>query len=205
MGRYMQSAYNVGLNGETLPGAPLIANDEGSETVVGTGNAGLASKSQANAAQFNDVHGALDNLEQSAKALVGKGGSLNSPGVAAALAQPSGTLGQWLQGETAKKSLSPEERQYVQSIAAAHENIQALRKSAGGTATDSAVSKLDAMIPGVSTPDLNYLLGQTGQIRQTAERLGKGVTRATGGLNVRGRNNMQPPSQGKAADPLGIR
>jgi hypothetical protein len=141
------------------------------------------------------VHGALDNLEGSARALVAKGGSLNSPGVTAALAQPAGTLGQWLQGAGIKANLTPEERAYVQSVASAHENIQALRKSAGGTATDSAVQKLDSMIPGASTPDLNYLLGQTGQIRATATRLGKGATTAAGGLTVRGQqgNAMKPP------------
>lgn len=196
MGRYMQSAYNLGLDGSILPGATQIADDNGSQTVVGTGNASLATKAQSNAAQFNDVHGALDTVENAAKALVAKGGKLNSPGVAAALAQPEGTLGQWLQGEGVKANLSTEERNYVQAVAQAHENIQALRKSAGGTATDSAVAKLDSMIPNASTPDLNYLLGQTGQIRATAERLGKGVSTAKGGLTVRGQNPMVPPSKG---------
>lgn len=201
MGNYLMHSRNVDMSGNTLPGAPTIADDDGNQTVVGSTNAGLAAKNQSNAAQFNDVHGALDNLEGSARALVAKGGSLNSPGVAAALAQPSGTLGQWLQGAGVKANLTPEERQYVQSVAAAHENVQALRKSAGGTATDSAVQKLDSMIPGASTPDLNYLLGQTGQIRQTATRLGKGATTAAGGLTVRGQANgvkpnpMTPPTQ----------
>jgi hypothetical protein len=186
MGNYMQHAYNVGLDGNALPGAPIISDDNGNQSVVGSTNAGTAIKNQSNAAQFNDVHGALDNLEQAATSLVQSGGSLNSPGVAAALAQPKGTLNKWLQGAGVKANLSPEERAYVQSVASAHENIQALRKSAGGTSTDSAVDKLDALIPNASTPDLDYLKGQTGQIRATAERLGKGATVATGGLTVRG-------------------
>ena len=197
MGNYMQHAYNKGLNGETLPGAPQIADDNGQQTVVGSTNANLAAKSQSNAAQFNDVHGALDSLEGAANALVQKGGKLNSPGVAAALAQPTGTLNQWLQGEGVKANLSPEERNYVTAVAAAHENVQALRKSAGGTATDSAVAKLDALIPGASTPDLDYLKRQTGQIRSTAERLGKGATTAAGGLTVRGQQGgITPPPAG---------
>jgi hypothetical protein len=186
MGNYMQHAYNLGLDGQYLPGTPIIADDDGNQTHVGSTNAPLAVKNQSNAAQFNDVHGALDSLEGAATALVQKGGKLNSPGVAAALAQPPGALGQWLQGEGVKANLSPEERNYVTAIAAAHENVQALRKSAGGTATDSAVAKLDALIPGISTPDIDYLKRQTGQIRATAERLGKGATTAEGGLTVRG-------------------
>jgi hypothetical protein len=204
MGNYLQHSRNVDLNGNVLPGAPIISNDEGDQTVVGSTNASNAIKNQSNAAQFNDVHGALDNLEGTAKALVAKGGSINSPGIAAALARPSGTLGQWLQGEGVKANLTPEERAYVQSVASAHENIQALRKSAGGTATDSAVEKLDSMIPNASTPDINYLLGQTGQIRATATRLGKGATVAAGGLSVRGqgkRNNMVPPTQQSGSEP----
>jgi hypothetical protein len=197
MGRYMQSAYNVGLDGKTLAGAPIISNDSGDQAVVGTGNANTAIKNQSNAAQFNDVHGALDNLEQTATSLVKSGGSLNSPRVALALSQPAGTLHNWLQGAGVKAGLTPEERDYVISIASAHENVQALRKSAGGTATDSAVAKLDSMIPGQSTPDLDYLRKQTGQIRATAERLGKGATTATGGLTVRGQqgNSTAPPTK----------
>jgi hypothetical protein len=194
MGNYLQHSKNVDLQGNVLPGAPIISDEAGAPTVVGSTNANTAIKNQSNVAQFNDVHGALDDLEGKAKALVQKGGSLNSPAIAAALAQPAGTLGKWLQGAGVKANLSPEERAYVQSIASAHENIQALRKSAGGTATDSAVEKLDAMIPGASTPDLNYLLGQTGQIRSTAERLGKGATTASGGLTVHkgGAGNAAP-------------
>jgi hypothetical protein len=109
----------------------------------------------------------------------------------------------WLQGEGVKAGLTPQERDYVISIASAHENVQALRKSAGGTATDSAVAKLDSMIPGQSTPDLDYLKRQTGQIRATAERLGKGATTATGGLTVRGQqgNSMTPPNQNSGSIP----
>lgn len=198
MGNYLQHSKNVDLQGNVLPGAPIISNDTGDQTVVGSTNANTAIKNQSNAAQFNDVHGALDDLETKAKALVSKGGSLNSPAVAAALARPTSTLGKWLQGEGVKSNLSPEERAYVQSIASAHENVQALRKSAGGTATDSAVEKLDSMIPNASTPDLNYLLGQTGQIRNTAQRLGKGATQAAGGLHVKGQGkDSSSASSGK--------
>jgi len=196
MGNYLKGAYNKGLNGQDLPGAPSISDDNGNQTTVGATNAGTAIKNQSNAAQFNDVHGALDSLENAATTLVQKGGKLNSPGVAAALSQPAGTLGQWLQGEGVKANLTPEERNYVTAVAAAHENVQALRKSAGGTATDSSVAKLDALIPGASTPDIDYLKRQTGQIRATAERLGKGATVATGGLKVRGQGITAPPTSG---------
>ncbi len=91
MGNYLQMAYNTGLHGETLAGAPVISDNAGGQSVVGSRNAPTAIANQANAAQFNDVYGATDNMENSAKALVAKKGkgALNDAHVAAALADPA--------------------------------------------------------------------------------------------------------------------
>jgi hypothetical protein len=182
-GNYLQHAFNKDLSGNVLPGAPQIEDAAGNTTTVGSTNAPQAVKAQANAAQFGDVGGALDNLEAKAKALVASGGKLNSPSVVYALQHAGGTPSELIQSLD-KAGLTPEERDYVISNLAAHENVQALRKSAGGTATDSSVAKLDALLPSGATPDIDYLLNQTGQIRQTAARLGKGVTTVQGGLKV---------------------
>lgn len=186
-----QAALNTGVDpstGKPFAGAEQIADDEGNPTPVGARFAGHAVTSQSNAAQFNDVHGSLDTLESAARDLTQKGGSLNSPSIVAALAHPETSPAKFIQSLD-RANLTPEERAYVIANQGAHENVQALRKSAGGTATDSAVDKLDQLIPGASTPDLDYLLGQTGQIRATAERLGKGATTTTGGLTVRGQQH----------------
>jgi hypothetical protein len=200
MGKYMQSAYNVGLDGQTLKGAPIISDDAGNQSVVGTANAGTAIKNQSGAAQFNDVHGALDSIERTAGDLVQSGGRLNSPGVVAALAAPHTSILSWMQSLD-KANLTPQERAYVQSNIALHENIQGMRKSAGGGATDSQVENLLKMAPSASTPDLDYLKGQTGQIRSTAERLGKGAVVSTGGLTVRGQGNGTQPTAAAPAAP----
>lgn len=203
MGRYLQSAFNTDLHGNVLPGATQIADENGHQTVVGTGNAAQAAKSQAGAAQFNDVHGALDSVEDAARKLTQSGGSLNSPQVIAALQAPHSTISQWIHSLN-KMNLTPEERNYVTSNIGLHENIQGLRKSAGGAATDSQVQNLLNMAPSGSTPDLDYLLRQTGQIRSTAERLGKGATTAKGGLHVRGQEHQEgqqfPPQGAKIRD-----
>lgn len=203
MGRYLQSAFNTDLRGNYLPGAPQIENERGNVTVVGTGNAAQARQAQASAAQFNDVHGALDSIEQTAQKLTDAGGKLNSPQVIAALQSPHATISQWVHSIN-KANLSPEERDYVMSNIALHENIQGLRKSAGGAATDAQVENLLKMAPSGSTPDLDYLKRQSEQIRQTAERLGKGVTTARGGLNVRGQNANQPSVNANPARPSGV-
>jgi hypothetical protein len=183
MGNYNQHAFNKDNQGNVLPGAPQITDENGNVTVPGTGNAATAIKSNANAAQFGDVAGATGNIEDTAKALVSSGGRLNSPGVVYALQNTHGTPSQVIQSVD-KANLTPEERAYVISNIAFKENLQALRKSAGGSFSDSAVDRLEQLAPNGSTPDLPYLLGQTGQIRQTYSRLGKGVATATGGLKI---------------------
>lgn len=197
-GSYLERAFNKDLSGNVLPGAPQITDAGGNTTTVGSANAPQAVKAQSNAAQFGDVGGALDNLEAKAKALVASGGKLNSPSVVYALQHSSGTPSELIQSLD-KAGLTPEERDYVVSNLAAHENVQALRKSAGGTATDSSVAKLDALLPSGSTPDIDYLLNQTGQIRQTASRLGKGVTTVQGGLKVG--DQTQPKVEEYVRDP----
>jgi hypothetical protein len=149
-------------------------------------------------AQFNDVLGATDAIEQAATALVNAGGKLNSPSVAAALADPDTTAGQWAQGAFANSGLSPVERNYVIQVKGFRENLQSLRKSAGGGISDAQVEKLMQMAPGASTPDLDYLKRQTGQIKALRARLAKGVSTAKGGLAVQG--GAQPPAtQGGAS------
>lgn len=196
MGNYLQGAYGVGLNGEVLPGSAEISDESGNQTVVGTKSAAQAAKSQSNAAQFNDVKGATDNIEKVAETLVKKGGKLNSPSVAAAIADPKTTSAQWAQGQFVNSGLTPEERDYVTTVKAYKENLQALRKSAGGSVSDSQVDRLMEMAPGASTPDLDYLKRQTGQIRQMWGRLAPGATTAKGGLQISGRGNpLKPPAR----------
>lgn len=142
-------------------------------------------KQEGKVAQFNDVGGALDNLEKAAKAMVAKGQHPDNALVAGALAQPHGTAQQWLQGQVAKSNLTPEQRDYVTNLVAAHENIQALRQSAGGGVSDAQVNRLVEMLPNASSPDLDYILRQTGQIRQTASRLAEGVPQTKGGHTVK--------------------
>ena len=198
MGNYLQGAYNTsnpaitGGKSEILPGATMIADENGNQVAVGSRNAGAAVKAQSNVAQFKDVYGSSDRAEDAAQKLSDSGGELNSVGIAMAMAQPRDTIMKWLQGEVAKKNLNELEREYVTEIVQLHENVQALRKSAGGIATDASVDKLDHLIPDASTPDIKYFKNQLETLRQTANRLSKGVTTAHGGLTVK--NNGSNPN-----------
>ena len=83
--------------------------------------------------------------------------------------------------------MTPEQRDYVTNLRAFRENLQALRQSAGGGVSDAQVNRLMEMAPGANTPDIDFLLRQTKQIRQTANRLAKGVPQMQGGSTVEGR------------------
>ena len=196
MGRYLQSAYNVGLNGDVLPGATIISDEEGNQNVVGTGNASQASKAQSNVAMFNEVDNATKGMRQTAQKLIQSGDKLNDPTVAAAIADPETTASQWLQGEVANSNLSPAQRDYVIAVKAYKERLQPLLKSAGGSVSDEQVNRLMQMAPGAQTPDLDFFNRQLDQIDQLRGNLAQGVTTAKDGLKVS--NPLIPPKPGPA-------
>jgi hypothetical protein len=182
----------VDMKGNTLPGATELPDG----TPVGTATQGTVQKQQPKVAQFNDVFGALDTLDNAAKALQKSGGKIGSANVAAALADPQSTSQKYLQGLVVKGQLTPAERDYVIANRSAHENIMAMRSSVGGGVSDSQVNQLLSQLPDASTPDLDYALRQTSQIRQTANRLGTGIANVHGGNRVRGSRPATPaPSQ----------
>jgi len=183
--------------GNPLQGSTVVGNKP-----VGSKFQATVQNQQGRVAQFNDVLGATDNLENTARRLVntrGKG-AISSTKVAAALAEPIGTFGKWVQGQVANGMMSPEERDYVTNLRAFRENLQALRKSAGGGVSDSQVDRLMEMAPGAATPDLDYLLRQTGQIRATANRLSKGIPNVTGGNQVQGSERGAQPAATSGGD-----
>lgn len=197
-GNYLLHSKGTDIQGNDLSGQTRVTDDSGAEHGVGTAFQTNVNKQQGNVAQFNDVYGALDNIEGTAEKLVKKGGKLNSPAVAAAIADPKSTAAQWAQGEFATSGLTPEERDYVTSQKAFRENLMALRKSAGGGVSDAQVNRLLEMAPGASTPDLDYLKRQTKQIRGTADRLSEGIPNVKGGHQVRhGAETSPAQSSGK--------
>jgi hypothetical protein len=185
----------VDLQGNQIQGGATTATGE----PIGSRFAAPYIKQEGKTAQFNDVLGATDNIEKTAERLVQAGGQLNNPAVATAIADPKSTSVQWAQGAFATSGLSPEERDYVTNVKAYKENLQALRQSAGGGVSDAQVNRLMEMAPGASTPDLDYLKKQTGQIRLTANRLAEGLPQMKGGHNVRG--GTTPTSIPKAPSP----
>lgn len=181
------TAGNLGTDteGHPLQGATIMPE---SGLPTGSRFQGTVQRQQGRVAQFNDVLQATTNLENTARRLVQTRGpgALSEPVIAAAIAQPEGTFNQWAQAQVANRRMSPAQRDYVTNLRAFRENLQALRQSVGGGVSDAQVNRLMEMAPGANTPDLDYLLRQTGQIRSTAQRLSTGIPNVVGGHQVEG-------------------
>jgi hypothetical protein len=200
---YMLNATTDAFGTDEFGNPEQGATELGGKT-VGSRFQTTVQKQQGQVAQFNDVLGATDNIEKVAQDLVSKGRKLNDPRVAAAIADPKSTAGQWAQGEFANSGLTPEERNYVIAVKGYKENLQALRKSAGGGVSDAQVNRLMEMAPGAQTPDIDYLKRQTGQIRLMAGRLSKGIPNVVGGEKVRTPPDTAPSSPDSEMPPKAI-
>ncbi len=174
-------------NGKALPGA--AETSEG--TPIGSMFAGNYFKSQQGLAQLNDAYGAIHSVDLAVKNLYDSGSGLNHPAVAQALANPEWTANKLLQG-IAAKSLTPEEANAVIAIKSAEENIQGMRKAAGGGLSNEQVNRLEAQIPGASTPNYEYAKNQLGYLNTTLGRLAEGVPETVGGETFHGEKPQGP-------------
>lgn len=171
-----EGQYLGSYNGKPLPGALLT---EGG-TPMGSSFGGNYFKSAQALAQLNDAQGAITATGNTLKTLYASGSSLNNPNVAAALANPEWTVTQLLQG-VAAKSLTPAETDAVIAIKSARENIQGMRKAAGGGLSNEQVNRLEAQLPGPNTPNAEYAAKQLQFLNQTLLRLSTGVPHTVGG------------------------
>ena len=162
--------------GKPLPGA--VTTTEG--TPIGSMFASHYVKSAQSMAQLNDAGGAINNLNDALKNLYASGGSLNSIPISEALQHHDWSAAQIAQGVVAQ-TLSPEEREAVTAIVSARENIQGMRKSAGGGVSDKQVDRLEAQLPGPETPNADYANSQIKWLNQTLQRLSEGVPVTVGG------------------------
>jgi hypothetical protein len=137
-------------------------------------------KSAQGMAQLNDAQGAINQVGAAVDKLFDSGGSLADPNVAAALANPQWTATKLMQGIVGQE-LSPEEREAVVAIRSAQENIQGMRKAAGGGLSNEQVNRLEAQLPGPNTPNLEFAKTQLEYLDLTLSRLAQGVPSAEGG------------------------
>jgi hypothetical protein len=166
----------VPQNAVPLPGA--VTTPEG-ET-IGSSFANQYVKSAQSMAQLNDAGGAVNTLSTKLKDLYDSGGGLNNPVIAEALQHHEWAAAQVAQGIVAK-TLNPKEREVVTAIISARENIQGMRKAAGGGLSNEQVNRLEAQLPGPETPNAAYAVSQLNLLNQTLQRLSEGVPVTVGG------------------------
>jgi len=170
MANYQMHAHGTEADGVT----PLNAATMLDGKPVGTSLAGSVKSILPKQAQMADVAIGLNHTATALKTLEDEGGSLNSPEVAAALADPETTSHQWLQGKV-KSNLTPAERDAVIQVKAMNERIMAMRASAGGGVSDSQVNRLQQMLPNASTPDYDTAERQLKEVGSQLSVLSTGV------------------------------
>lgn len=175
-----QAAVFGSVNGKASPGAVLTQQGQ----TIGSMFAGQYVRSQQATAQLNDAGGAINTVSNALQKLYGSGASLNDPNVAEALAHHEWTSAQLLQGIVGK-TLTPEQRDAVTAIVSARENIQGMRKAAGGGLSNEQVNRLEAQLPGPNTPNAEYAAQQLTLLNQTLQRLAEGVPATVGGYTFK--------------------
>jgi hypothetical protein len=164
------------VNGKPAAGAMTTGTGQ---TIGSMFSPGYRTSQQA-MAQLNDAGGSVKQVSDSLGKLYGSGASLNDPNVAEALAHHEWTTAQLAQGIVGK-TLSPEQRDAVTAIVSARENIQGMRKAAGGGLSNEQVNRLEAQLPGPNTPNPEYAKRQLDLLNQTLQRLSEGVPVTVGG------------------------
>jgi len=168
------------VNGKPLPGALTTSGGQ----PIGSSFGSQYTKSAQAMAQLNDAGGAINNLGNALGKLYGAGSGLNQPNVAEALAHHEWTTAQIAQGLVGK-TLTLEEREAVTAIVSARENIQGMRKAAGGGLSNEQVNRLEAQLPGPGTPNAEYAKSQLTLLNQTLQRLSEGVPVTVGGYTFK--------------------
>lgn len=126
---------------------------------------------------IDDIKGALNNVKKTTAVL--DTGTVNRAVIAAALADPKTTAGNFGQSEFIKQ-LNPAERKYVIAVLTAREVAPGLRGLLGaGAATDARVKLLLDTLPGAQTPDSKYANQQIDSQLQTLERVRPGIPSVT--------------------------
>jgi hypothetical protein len=186
--------YNVGPNGEVLPGAPQIVDDEGGATTIGRRNASTAIKQNQSVGTFNDLSGSVTHTRDALNQFFTEGGSLSDPRIVAAMSDPNSTIGKVINGKLVQGGLSPNAIEAINAVRQLHEQAGILRKTTGGTASEAGAQRILDVVP--SPGDSNAVALQKLQEQERVlERLAPGQTRVTGGLSVQHQGKPQSYKQ----------
>ena len=130
-------------------------------------------------ALVQDIKATIGNVGESLTGMQKAGEGFDSPtraALAASLADPSGSAGQFFQSVPRGVLLSPQQQQYVIDIFQLRENAMAMRTLlGGGQGSDELRRAIIATLPGAATPSADYAKMQLDRLNQTVDRLERGV------------------------------
>ena len=183
--------YNKGPDGQDLPGAPHIVDDEGNVTTVGRRNAPLAVKQQKSVGTFNDLSGSVVHTRNALNQFFSEGGSLSDPQIVAAMADPNSTIGKVINGKLVQGNLSPAAITAINAVRQLHEQAGILRSTTGGTSSEAGAQRILDVVPSAGDANavaLNKLIEQ----EQVLGRLAPGMAGVSGGLAVKHQGQAAP-------------
>lgn len=186
--------YGTDMNGNPLPGAAQIGDDEGNLTTVGSRFAPTAVKQQKTVATFNDLTGSVKNLRSAIQQYQSEGGNLNDPTLAAAAADPTSTIGRVINGQLVTGGLSPTQIKLLNAQRQTREQAGILRTTTGGTASEAGAQRILDTVPTFGQDTNESALSKLDEQEKVLGRLSAGQTRVHGGVAVK--NPTASPAEG---------
>jgi hypothetical protein len=152
------------LNPQVLNQAPA-----GKYAPVGAGMQAMSRR-----ALIEDIRGGIQNVTSSLKALKTGFSTADRAQLAAALADPSSTLGAYAQSFF--RNLGPDQQQYVIDLFSLREQAMAMRSVLGaGTGSEDMRRAIIQTLPGPGTPSADYAQKQLDRFSGVLDRLERGV------------------------------
>lgn len=165
---YLSGSFGTDASGNALPGSQSVDGQ-----TVGSRFAPQAAKTEKTQALFTDIDGSIEQTRKALTNLQKAGSSLTDPDVAAALADPSTTADQWLQGAV-KSSLPPEKKMAVVAIKQLREQSIGMRSMVGSGVSNQQVNKIQELLPNAGS-DIDYSMKQLDAMQSQLDRLHSGV------------------------------
>jgi hypothetical protein len=193
MRREMMDAnlYGTGPNGQPLPGAPQLEDENGNMQTVGLRAGGLAVKQQGKVTAFNDLQGSAAHARQALQSLHDAGGSLSDPTVIAAMHDPTSLTGKWVNGTFVKPNLSPQQVQAIGALNQLREQIGIMRSTTGGPAAEAQAQRMLSALPDAGDAK-NTAVNKMDELDGVITRLRPGAVHVAGGMAVQGQPKQAP-------------
>lgn len=197
--------YGTDMQGNALPGAPQLENDDGNMQTVGLRAGNLAVKQQGKVTSFNDLQGSAQHTREALDALHASGADLSDPKVVAAMSDPTSMVGKIVNGKLVRGSLSDAQVKAIGAINQLREQIGIMRSTTGGPAAEAQAQRMLSALPEAGDSK-STAINKLNELDGVITRLRPGAVHVAGGLKVAGQGStgtvmMQAPDGSKRPVP----